>query len=348
MEYNKVLVSLLIVVLFMFGCIDNNQEAGINETIKNQNDSQEKQGNPDINIGEINVIEEEKTLNITDEERENLFNYSDVKEETDTNLYIYFFDSGDYQKQKNGRFIVVKRGRLDIVIDASINEKYGSIMKSASKIIDDIEILVIATPNEETMENAKKLIDDVGVGEIWYSYMHENELSNLKSYAESKGITLRALKEGDEFEYGGIKISVLNPPSESSFEDIENNAPVFKILYKDESGKELSAMITTNIKDGAMGRINADYKKEMLNADVLEMPNYGDRVGQMNTRLFLSNVNPKIAILQGYKPFDMEESTKFASYNLLNDIYKIKTYETWNGDVVISFDGEKMGVETIE
>ncbi len=332
---NKTIVALVImgmIFLLLTGCINGNNEK--NETVK-----EKKEVTTIENITEKPKI----VLNLSKYINSSYYtiNYSKYKENKNLPLNVYFLNAGDDEKQKNGRAVIIKKGDFDMLIDGGVKERYSTIQYLISSISDDLEILVISNNNEENLENINDIIKDVGVGEIWYS--EEEGLEDIIEYAKARGIELRKVKEGENFSYNGIEFKILNPPENSTFDDPSNNAIVIQV-----QDRGINVLLTTDIKDGAMGRLVSDYKNE-LEATVLEIPHYGDRIGQTNSRLFITEINPKIAIIEGYKPDDYNESSKIATYNLLNGIYDIETYETWNYNAVIfTYDGKRQGVTFIE
>ena len=325
----------MILLLFVFGCIDQSQSK------ENKNETEKVEITKVENVSEI----PKPVINISEYENDSqkqYVNYSNYRYKPTLPLNVYFLKASSDELQKDGRAVIIKKGDFDMLIDAGIKESKDTTLTKIASISDDIEVFVISSPKEENLANVKEVIDKIGVGEIWYT-QDKKEYKGVLEYAEKKGVSLRRVKEGDVFNFNGIEFRVLNPLANNRFSDPENNAIVMKVV-----DRKKSILITTDILSGAMGALNSEYGSA-LKANILEMPSYGERVGQSNTRLFITNVNPDIVIFEGYKPVDIEESPKTASYFLVKDVYKIAYYTVWdNGGVVVSYDGKDLAVTTIK
>ncbi len=317
----KLLIPLLLIIV-LFGCVQEEENVSVEDVVEVQE--------------EIEVPK--PLLNITDvEEEENATIYKEY--ELDGNLSIYFLNAS--WDKKNARTILIKKGTLDIVVDLGSKEKRDFIFSFLKSMSDDIEVLVISSPLGSNLDNLEYGLNNLKIAEIWYS--EENGLENIFQTAREKQITLRKVSRGEVIEFDGLEFLILNPTSPPEFNEGENNAIAFKLTYSN-----FSVLFATDLLGGALGRLNKVYG-DSLKSTVLEYPSYGERVGQIKTRLFLSNVDPEVVVLEGYKPEDLENSLKFTNYNLIYKIYNFTGYNLWDYEILeISFENSSLRVGEFE
>ena len=126
-------------------------------------------------------------------------------------MYVYFIDVG------YGDATLIKKGDFDMLIDTGSSEEQGEIVVRFLKQhnVDDIDLLVLTLPFQDHMGGVKPIFKNFDVEEIWDNGVTKDTgVYRSYEYYRKKYAPDAVVKHpvfGDEFDYNGIHIDVINP-----------------------------------------------------------------------------------------------------------------------------------------
>ncbi|MBQ3114518.1 MAG: DNA internalization-related competence protein ComEC/Rec2 [Clostridia bacterium] len=196
---------------------------------------------------------------------------------------------------------------LDGVFISHFNDDHSG---GLIKVLEDVKTNVVYIP------------DTKDIGQWQY---------DLIEYAKSNDITLIYLSEGDTVSFTDLKISVLNPPSNTFADGDNNSSAVLKVENKD-----VSLLLPGDIEEDASIR-NCD-------TDILKVSHHGSKNG--TTQEFLKNNTPEIAVIS----LGFNNMYGFPKQETIDKIenYTDKIYRTdLNGTVKITCNNRVYTVDTL-
>lgn len=196
---------------------------------------------------------------------------------------------------------------LDGVFISHFNDDHSG---GLIKVLEDVKTNVVYIP------------DTKDIGQWQY---------DLIEYAKSNDITLIYLSEGDTVSFTDLKISVLNPPSNTFADGDNNSSAVLKVENKD-----VSLLLPGDIEEDASIR-NCD-------TDILKVSHHGSKNG--TTQEFLKNNTPEIAVIS----LGLNNMYGFPKQETIDKIenYTDKIYRTdLNGTIKITCNNRVYTVDTL-
>lgn len=206
-----------------------------------------------------------------------------------------------------------------------------------SKKILTLNYLIITHPHSDHIGGASFLIDNFRINNILTTrdLLRNRYGIELLERAIKRNIKVHLLKEGDIIRTEeGLKITVLNPPRDFLFEDINDNSLVFKLDYRN-----VSFLFTGDITEKA-----ENYLVErgfLLRVDCLKIPHHGS--SSSSSPIFLFKAHPKIAVLTGSYSRGLPAKSSLEKYGSM-DIPVFRTSET--GCVTVCTDGVRIRTKT--
>ncbi|NYZ77729.1 hypothetical protein H0O02_05460 [Candidatus Micrarchaeota archaeon] len=338
-----VLIALLLV--FIFGCIDG------------QPKPPDEHGNETGNKTNITVIiDEEKNesvaVNVTEEEEGNeteVWQGISYANETDANLGVYFFDVCDYGTGEHAAAIFLKKGDLDILIDAGSVASGGRVVDELKRRnIDDIDVLVSTAADQRRYGGLSRVLDEFQVEEFWWGGddFSDSAYEAVITKATARAKNVRVAERGYDVLLNGIDVEVLNPKTSNRFGDVNNDAIVLRM-----EDRNLTLLLMGNIQTGAQGDLVNNFGDE-IKVKVIEAPYYGVGGGTAMIALFLQASKPQYAVIEGCsdETQEVEGSTRSPFRRLMEqDQYRIGYLETYkNGTIKITVDNLGYDIRPVE
>lgn len=336
-----VLLAGLLLFIGFFGCLGGGQtelppdENKTNETNKTQ-----------INI----IIEEQK--NQTAEKNETEESPPEEPPETKELEYqydpeqkfgIYFIDVGGPLLQ--GDAILIKKGDCDILVDAGSAEKSNRVIDFLrSHDVDDIEVLVSTNADPRHYGGMGAVADKFKIEEFWWNgeMFTDNDYATLITRMENGTKTVRKIGDGFTADLNGISFTALNPPAGDTFDDVNNDAIVLRVV-----DRNFSLLLTSGIQTGAQGRL-INQKTNDIKTEIMQAPYYGVGSGTSNIGVMLISAKPKIMIISGSKDESAANGGSRDPFKRLMTQYGIKWYENYvNGSVRIVGDGQVYNISVL-
>ena len=265
------------------------------------------------------------------------------KETPNERFAVYLINVGDDQGQ--GDAIFVKRGDLDILIDAGPARNSGKVIDFLNRRgIDDIDILVSTEADEEHYGGMDAVLGSFPVEEFWWtgkSYGNTKYEATVKK-AEDRGALVKTVKRGDVFTLNNLKFNILNPKDGSTFSDPQNNAIVTKITSGD-----FCILLTSDITSSASSDL---LNTQDIKCSLLQLPYHGLGKGNFNIDLFLLKVSPSYAFVSGgsYDPSSDGRGTRWPVLEKLKlrSIPYMENYKS--GTIKVESDGISYSVENAD
>jgi len=339
----KKLIALVFAFAFIFGCIGG-EEQPPPPPVENVTENE----TPDITV----IIEEQENITVAVNETEvgenvteEVWGGIEYSEEPDAITGIYFLDVCTYGTGDHGGAVFIKKGDLDILIDAgSWNTASRVIDYLRLRGIDDLDLVVSTTGDYRRYGGLDAVLDDFEVEEFWWGgdTFGDADYAEIISKATEKAGNVRIVERGYMAELNGIEIEVLNPKKTDRFNNVNNDAIVLRI-----DDRDLSLLLMSNIQTGGQGDLIGRYD-DKLDVDVIESPYYGVGAGTAQIALFLQESKPEFAVIGGCsdETLEVEGSTRNPYKRLLEqEQYSVDYFEVYKGGTVrISVDEGGYGV----
>jgi competence protein ComEC len=333
------IIALLLAALLLFGCNGGGQPPAENQT----NQTEEK---PPVQI----IVEEQK--NQTTEKNETEVPVEPPEEvpeglqyesTPDANLGVFFIDVGG--PGLHGDAILIKKGDLDVLVDAGPAEKSGKVVDFLHEHgVDDIEVLVSTNGDPRHYGGMDAVSDAFAIEELWWSNDTLDDPS-YKAVAERMSAKARYVKEVEEgftAELNGINFTALNPPTTDRFDDVNNDAIVMRL-----DDRNFSLLLTSGIQTGAQGRLINERKSD-IQTQIIQAPYYGVGSGTSNIGLFLITAKPKMMVISGSSDESAANGGSRDPFKRLMTQYNISWRENYvNGTIRVTYDGEAYALQAL-
>jgi competence protein ComEC len=256
---------------------------------------------------------------------------------------VYFIDVGGPGLQ--GDAILIKKGDLDVLVDAGPAEKGGIVVDFLrSKAVDDVEVLISTAADPRRYGGMDAVADAFAIEEVWWNDDSFGD-ANYSAVMERMGTEARDVKrveEGFSADLNGMNFTALNPPKTGRFDDINNDAIVLRIV-----DRNVSLLLTSGVQSGAQGQL-INNKLNEIKVDILQAPYYGVGAGTSNMGIFLIKSEPEIVIISGSSDESAVNGGSREPFKRLMTQYGIPYYENYvNGSIRVSSDGQEYTVQAL-
>ena len=336
----RIIAVLLAFVLFL-GCLGGEGRTVENKTVENETKNKTPAVQiivgPQQNQTTPGQYEEEQEQEEQQEEnRTTELEYDSIPEAP---MGIFFIDSSD--EHTHGNSILIKKGDLDVVIDAGPEDKGGIVVDFLnSREVDDIEILVSTNPDPRNYGGLNTVADNFEIEHFWWNgdYLDDFEYYEFVKRMEEEAKEVRFVEKGYSEELSGINFEVLNPyKSSDRFGNVNNDAIVLRV-----TNGEFTALLTSGIQKGAMQKIVTDQEDKIQN-QIFQAPYYGTGEGTRDIGLVLLAVDPEYVIITGSEDDSAENGGSREPFFRLLDQYGIPSSATYdNTSIRITNDGSDM------
>ena len=288
MKIPKTKIFLLIFLslgLFLFGCLDN-PENNSNNSSGNLADANKEMASQNIEVHETEQIYSNNNSNSEEPPSE----YTVTPE---ANLKIYFIGLGSDSATNSSEAILIKKGDLDILVDAS-NSKYGKKLSNflTDAQVDDIELFISTYDDPNRYSGLEEVSRHFKIGSIARANLGSEE---YKDYLDSFGLTESYLEEGDTITLNNVSITVLAPSkSHYSLAQLEPNVGALILKVED---RDFCALLTSDASETTLNYVAS--RKLAKDCDVVEAPRYGLWVDELHFPQILADADPSALVITG-------------------------------------------------
>lgn len=260
-------------------------------------------------------------------------------------LGIYFIDVGG--PGLHGNAILIKKGDLDVLVDAGSAEKGGKVVDFLrSRSVDDIELLISTTADPRNYGGIPAVADTFTIENFWWGDDSFGNADYAAIFDRMSNSTkdARGVEEGFSQELNGIRFEVLNPSSTLRFDDINNDAIVLRV-----TDRNFSLLLTSNIQTGAQGKI-LNEQSGKIKAEVMQAPYYGVGAGTSNIGIFLLTAKPRDMIITGSADETAPNGGSRDPFRRLMNMsqYDIRYYEVYkSGTTRVTTDGQTYAIQAL-
>lgn len=227
-------------------------------------------------------------------------------------LKIYFIDVG----QGDSTLIVTPKNKK-ILIDGGEGKTNVLFQYLLDRRINKIDYIIISHFDSDHCNGLIEIIEKMRVENIVMSKQSKEseEYKKILEIIKQKNIKVSSVKAEDKIIIEKkLYIKILNPAEKFEFQDLNNNAIVAKLVYKNFS------MLFTGDIEKAEENLAKKYKNE-LKSTILKVAHHGSKTS--TSEEFLKYVEPQIALI------GVGENNKFGHPNQIT-IEKLKNIRSQN------------------
>ena len=227
-------------------------------------------------------------------------------------LKIYFIDVG----QGDSTLIVTPKNKK-ILIDGGEGKTNVLFQYLLDRRINKIDYIIISHFDSDHCNGLIEIIEKMRVENIVMSKQSKEseEYKKILEIIKQKNIKVSSVKAEDKIIIEkNLYTKILNPAEKIEFQDLNNNAIVAKLVYKD-----FSILFTGDIEK-AEENLAKKYKNE-LKSTILKVAHHGSKTS--TSEEFLKYVEPQIALI------GVGENNKFGHPNQIT-IEKLKNIRSQN------------------
>ena len=227
-------------------------------------------------------------------------------------LKIYFIDVG----QGDSTLIVTPKNKK-ILIDGGEGKTNVLFQYLLDRRINKIDYIIISHFDSDHCNGLIEIIEKMRVENIVMSKQSKEseEYKKILEIIKQKNIKVSSVKAEDKIIIEkNLYTKILNPAEKFEFQDLNNNAIVAKLVYKNFS------MLFTGDIEKAEENLAKKYKNE-LKSTILKVAHHGSKTS--TSEKFLKYVEPQIALI------GVGENNKFGHPNQIT-IEKLKNIRSQN------------------
>lgn len=201
-------------------------------------------------------------------------------------LKIYFIDVG----QGDCTLIITPKGKK-ILIDGGEGKNEILLPYLLDRGINKIDYIIISHFDSDHCNGLIEVMEKIKVGKVIVSKQpgESEEYRNILEIIKRKNIEAYVVKAQDRITIEkDLYINILNPARKLEFNDLNNNAMVAKLIYKNFS------MLFTGDIEKAEENIAQKYKNN-LKSTILKVAHHGSKTS--TNEEFLKYVEPQIALI---------------------------------------------------
>jgi competence protein ComEC len=157
-----------------------------------------------------------------------------------------------------------------------------------SRGLKRLDVVALTHGDHDHIDGLNAVLENFQVGELWIGTDDPRpEFQRLLAEARACGIPIVHRTQGDEFDWNGVRTSVLWPPAGAAPGKSANDVSLVLHLTDGRVG----FLLTGDIEQGAEKHLIEDH--EPLESDFLKVPHHGSKTS--STEEFLTAVAPRVA-----------------------------------------------------
>ena len=260
-------------------------------------------------------------------------------EAPDEKLAVYFIYVGDSIYKRHGDSILIRKGDLDILIDAGPAESGGKVLNFLqSRGIDDLDLVISTNADKEHYGGLSMVTNAYDVEELWWSGEAFGDQAYLSAVSGIKAKETKIVDRGFNMTLNGIELKVLNP-IQKRFADVNNDAIVLRL-----QDRNFSMLLLSGVQFGSQNEMINNIKKDMQ-VNVMQAPYYGLGAGTSGIGNFLTTAKPEVMVISGGPNESPESGGDRSPFRRLLDQHDIEYYENYIGGTVrVTTDGSTYAV----
>ena len=227
---------------------------------------------------------------------------------------------------------------INMLIDAGTNAGANDLVKDLkNRGIKTIDIAIATHPHEDHIGGMDEVLENFDVKSFYAPKVAHTTKTyeNMLKAVKNEGLKIKQIKEGTKIDLGKDTEVQVYSPVKSQYEELNNDSPVMKISYGQNS------FMFTGYAESLVEKEILNENKD-LKADVLKLGHHGSH--SSTSEEFLKAVDPSIAIVSCAKDNKYGHPHKETMSNLKKA--GITVYETFrDGDITISSNGKKLDVK---
>ncbi len=246
---------------------------------------------------------------------------------TDTLLTVKCFDVG-----KGDAFLLTTKNSA-VMIDTGYKDNGDDLVEAVKNSgHDHLDMLIISHFDKDHVGGASKIVKNLEVDRILTTRV-TNDSKRTTKFLEALGKTNQkneVITEDTEFSIDNVTYFVDAPKASSYIEKEDNNS---SLLVKATIGTT-SMLFTGDAEDERLSEI---LKLDNLRSTILKMPHHGRYFSLLPD--LVKSASPRYALITASdeEPEDLDTTS-------LLDSAGVNTYNTRNGDITITLDGESVGI----
>jgi len=332
----------LFAALLLTGCLGGGEQPPVQENKTNQTNA----------TTVVNIIVQTQTnqtmgQNITaqpPEENVSVANVTLYEYNPNQTFAVYFLYVGG--PGLHGNAVLIRKGGLSVLVDAGPAENAGKVLDFLrSHEVHRLDVIVSTNADPRNYGGIGAVADAFPVQEFWWTgeAYGDQAYSALAQRMTNATKRVRIVERGFTQDLNGMEFRALNPPTTQRFEDVNNDAAVFRV-----SDRNFTLLLTSGIQTGAQGRLLND-EKENIQTQVMQAPYYGVGSGTSNIGIFLITAKPKDMIISGSGDESPANGGSREPFKRLMKQYGIAYYENYvNGTLRISSDGSSYAIQAVK
>lgn len=335
-------MAIVLILLALYGCLGGGGEPVQNETGNATNQTNQTQPPPvQIIIGQQKNQTQEQ--NVTPSApQENATRQYDYTYDANQSFGIFFIYVGG--TGLHGDAIFIKKGDLDVLVDAGPAEKAGKVVDFLrSRGVDDIDVLVSTTGDPRRYGGITAVADNFKIENFWWpgsTFGDQSYAALVERMKRESNAT--AVEEGFAMDLNGMNFTALNPPNTARFDDVNNDAIVLRV-----TDRNFSILLTSGIQTGGQGLL-LNQKESEIKTAIMQAPYYGVGAGTSNIGIFLLKAEPDVVIITGSADESAANGGSREPFRRTMRQYGIKWYENYvNGTLRITSDGKAYVIQPV-
>lgn len=256
------------------------------------------------------------------------------------NLEVTFLDVGQgdstFIRTPNRKALLIDGGGKPAISGSSFDVGHDIVLPFLYyKGVLKLDGIFISHTDTDHIGGILSLIKEIKVDKIFIGEQKvtDDNFKALMKIAALKNIPVVFLSRGDEIKVDNVVFDVLSPGEFIEENPINNNALVFKVVYKNAE-----FLFTGDIEKEAEEKLG----KSDISSDVLKVAHHGSNTS--STRDFINKVKPKICVIQvGKNNYGQPDADVLKYLNSVSKVYRTDE----DGAIIIKTDGNKFIVNTM-
>ena len=248
----------------------------------------------------------------------------------DETLSVHILDVGQADA------ILIRQGDSAMLVDAAEPDYADAVVSYIKEQgVEELTYLVATHPHEDHIGGMPAVLEAFSVKRIFMPYV-EHDTKTYEALLDAildRGLTAEAPEPGDEYILGSAKITMLSPPKDAEFDDLNDYSIAFLLEFEG-----CSMLFTGDMGEAAEELVLAEGRD--IQCDVLKVGHHGSKTA--SSEAFLDAADPQYAVMT--VSADAKSSLPAASIVKRYEERGITIYRTdTDGTVVVRMNDGEIG-----